>query len=45
MSDARPVVEPGCVFMDHMFDHTKDSDMIEISVDGGTDEATRIMIS
>jgi hypothetical protein len=43
MGGDRRVVEPGGVFMVHMFTHTGDLDVIEISVDEGTEETTRLI--
>jgi hypothetical protein len=43
MGGDRRFVEPGGVFMVHMFTHTGDRDAIEISVDEGTDETTRLI--
>ncbi|SMC65526.1 hypothetical protein SAMN06272759_105146 [Novosphingobium sp. B1] len=43
MGGDRRLVEPGGVFMVHMFTHTGDRDVIEISVDEGTEETTRLI--
>ncbi len=43
MGGDRRFVEPGGMFMVHMFTHTGDRDVIEISVDGGTEETTRLI--
>lgn len=43
MGGDRRFVEPGGMFMVHMFTHTGDRDVIEISVDEGTEETTRLI--
>jgi hypothetical protein len=43
MGGDRRFVDPGGVFMVHMFTHTGDRDVIEISVDEGTEETTRLI--
>ena len=43
MGGDRRFVEPGGFFMVHMFTHTGDRDVIEISVDEGTEETTRLI--
>ena len=43
MGGDRRFVEPGGIFMVHMFTHTGDRDVIEISVDEGTEETTRLI--
>jgi hypothetical protein len=43
MGGDRRFVDPGGVFMVHMFTHTSDRDVIEISVDEGTEETTRLI--
>ena len=43
MGGDRRFVEPGGMFMVHMFSHTGDRDVIEISVDEGTEETTRLI--
>jgi len=43
MGGDRRFVEPGGVFMVHMFTHTGDRDAIEISVDEGTEETARLI--
>lgn len=43
MGGDRRFVEPGGMFMVHMFTHTGDRDAIEISVDEGTEETTRLI--
>lgn len=43
MGGDRRIVEPDGVFMVHMFTHTGDRDAIEILVDEGTEETTRLI--
>ncbi|ABD25773.1 hypothetical protein Saro_1329 [Novosphingobium aromaticivorans DSM 12444] len=43
MGGDRRFVDPGGIFMVHMFTHTGDRDVIEISVDEGTEETTRLI--
>ncbi len=43
MGGDRRFVDPGGVFMVHMFTHTGDRDVIEISVDEGTEETARLI--
>jgi hypothetical protein len=43
MGGDRRFVDPGGVFMVHMFTHTGDRDTIELSVEEGTEETTRLI--
>lgn len=43
MGGDRRFVDPGGVFMVHMFTHTGDRDSIELSVEEGTEETTRLI--
>ena len=43
MGGDRRYVEPGGVFMVHMFTHTQDRDVIDISVGEGTDETIKLI--
>lgn len=43
MGGDRRFVDPGGIFMVHMFTHTGDRDAIELSVEEGTEETTRLI--
>ena len=43
MGGDRRIVEPGGVFMVHMFTHTQDRDVIDLSVEEGTDETIKLI--
>ena len=43
MGGDRRYVEPGGVFMVHMFTHTQDRDVIDISVGEGTEETIKLI--
>ena len=43
MGGDRRYVEPGGVFMVHMFTHTQDRDVIDVSVGEGTDETIKLI--
>ena len=43
MGGDRRIVEPGGVFMVHMFTHTQDRDVIDLSVEEGTEETIKLI--